>query len=108
MPWFNADSKMHSHPKIRAAGLEAMGLWPVSGTYAAEFLTDGFVPAWYVESWPKGRRLAQKTVAIKVCFAVAQVGECLARDHHQFTPSVTLHGRKRSQQSSSNDLIHQL
>ncbi|WP_168928746.1 hypothetical protein [Sinomonas albida] len=39
MPWFNADSKMHSHPKIRAAGLEAMGLWPVSGTYAAEFLT---------------------------------------------------------------------
>lgn len=70
MAWFNADDKMHSHPKPRRAGLEAMGLWVVCGTYCTDYLTDGLVPAWYVESWPKGKQLAQKL--IKSGFWVAQ------------------------------------
>jgi len=60
--WFNADDKMHSHPKMRAAGLEAIGLWTLAGTYCTDYLTDGDVPAWFVDSWPKGKQLAQKLV----------------------------------------------
>lgn len=60
MAWFSADDQMHSHPKIRAAGLEAMGLWLLAGTYCTAFLTDGLVPKWYVESWPTGLVMAAK------------------------------------------------
>jgi len=62
MAWFNADDKMHSHPKSRVAGLEAMGLWLLAGTYCADYLTDGHVPDYYVDSWPKGKQLARKLV----------------------------------------------
>lgn len=62
MAWFNADDKMHSHPKPRRAGLEAMGLWVLAGTYCTDYLTDGLVPAWYVDSWPRGKQLAQKLI----------------------------------------------
>lgn len=62
MAWFNADDKMHSHPKSRIAGLEAMGLWLLAGTYCTDYLTDGDVPEWFVESWPRGKQLAGKLV----------------------------------------------
>lgn len=62
MAWFNADDKMHSHPKMRQAGLEAIGLWTLAGTYCTDYLTDGAVPDWFVESWPKGKLLAAKLV----------------------------------------------
>lgn len=40
-----------------------MGLWSVSGAYAAQYLTGGYVPDWYVQSWPSGKRLAGCLVA---------------------------------------------
>jgi hypothetical protein len=43
MASFNADDKMHSHPKSRIAGLEAMGLGLLAGTYCTDYLTDGAV-----------------------------------------------------------------
>ena len=44
MPWFRLDDSFHSHPKVIAAGNEAIGLYVRCGTYAAQHLTDGFVP----------------------------------------------------------------
>src|SRR5215469_2418786 len=44
MPWFRLDDTFHSHPKILAAGNEATGLYVRCGTYAAQHLTDGFIP----------------------------------------------------------------
>src|SRR5258708_4186062 len=44
MPWFRLDDSFHSHPKVIAAGNEATGLYVRCGTYAAEHLTDGFIP----------------------------------------------------------------
>lgn len=44
MPWFRLDDSFHSHPKVIAAGNEAVGLYVRSGTYAAQHLTDGFIP----------------------------------------------------------------
>ena len=44
MPWFRLDDSFHSHPKVIAAGNEATGLYVRCGSYAAEHLTDGFIP----------------------------------------------------------------
>jgi len=40
-----------------------MGLWVVAGAFAAQYLTGGHVPDWYIQSWPSGRRLAARLVA---------------------------------------------
>jgi len=58
MPWFKVDDTLHSHPKPRRAGLPAMGLWALSGSYCMAYKTDGFVPEWFVSSWPQGRKHA--------------------------------------------------
>ena len=44
MPWFRLDEGFHSHPKVITAGNEATGLYVRCGTYAAQHLTNGFVP----------------------------------------------------------------
>ena len=44
MPWFRLDDSFHSHPKVIAAGNEAIGLYVRCGAYAAQHLTDGFIP----------------------------------------------------------------
>lgn len=58
MAWYKVDDQLHSHPKARRAGLEAMGLWTLAGSHAMSYLTDGFVESWFVESWPHGGELA--------------------------------------------------
>lgn len=45
MTWFKVDDAFWSHPKVVAAGNAAIGLWLRCGTYAAQHLTDGFIPA---------------------------------------------------------------
>lgn len=63
MPWFRVDDTLNAHPKARTAGLPAMGLWVVAGAYSAQYLTEGFVPEWYVASWPSGKKHAARLVA---------------------------------------------
>lgn len=43
MTWFKVDDALHSHPKVMAAPLAALGLWVVAGSWSAANLTDGFV-----------------------------------------------------------------
>ena len=62
MPHFRVDDALHSHPKARKAGLEAMGLWLVAGSHCMGYLSDGFVPEWFVKTWPKGAALAKRLV----------------------------------------------
>jgi hypothetical protein len=45
MPWFKVDDAFHAHPKAIAAGTAALGLWVRCGSWSAQQLTDGFVPA---------------------------------------------------------------
>lgn len=66
MAWFAVDDRLHSHPKARAAGLEAIGLFTIAGTYCMDYLTDGHVPEWLVTSWPKGRALAKRLVDVRL------------------------------------------
>ncbi|WP_433364218.1 hypothetical protein [Streptosporangium sp. CA-115845] len=44
MPWFKVDDGFHCHPKVLRAGNEAVGLYVRCGAYAAQQLTDGFIP----------------------------------------------------------------
>jgi hypothetical protein len=63
MPWFLVDDKLHSHRKRYRAGVEAMGLWTIAGSWAADQLTDGFVPAYVVTGWgPKCKSYAARLV----------------------------------------------
>lgn len=62
MPWFKVDDNFHSHPKARRAGLAAMGLWSLAGSHCMDYLTDGIVERWFVESWPDGIELAARLV----------------------------------------------
>ena len=62
MPWFKVDDTLHSHPKPRKVGLAALGLWSLAGSYSMAYKTDGFVPDWFVTSWPQGRKWADVLV----------------------------------------------
>lgn len=62
MAWFKVDDQLHGHPKPRKAGLAAMGLWSLAGSHCAAYKSDGFVPTWYIDSWPRGRRLASELI----------------------------------------------
>lgn len=49
MPWFNVDDGFAFHRKSVRAGNAALGLWVRAGSWCAQQLTDGFVPAEMVE-----------------------------------------------------------
>ena len=51
MAWFKVDDKIHDHPKALAAGKSAMGVWVLAGAWAADNLTDGFVPKRVLSRW---------------------------------------------------------
>lgn len=59
MPWFKVDDRMHAHPKPRRAGLAAIGLWTVAGSWSADQVQEGFVPDWFVQGWRARRHAAQ-------------------------------------------------
>ncbi|MBN7792515.1 hypothetical protein [Microbacterium esteraromaticum] len=45
MPWFKVDDGFHGHPKVIGLSLSAVGLWTLAGTWSAQYLTEGRVPA---------------------------------------------------------------
>lgn len=52
-----------------------MGLWAVAGSFSMSYKTDGFVPEWYVLSWPAGRRHANQLVKAGKWYAAEKDGE---------------------------------
>lgn len=75
MPWFKVDDTLHSHPKARRAGLSALGLWAVSGSYSMAYKEDGFVPLWFVKGFPKGESYARRLVDAKLWEPTEKAGE---------------------------------
>lgn len=63
MPHFRVDDALHSHPKTQRAGDDAIGMWVRAGSFCMAYLTDGFVPEWWVKQQPNGTRKAKKLVA---------------------------------------------
>ena len=74
MPWFKVDDKLHDHRKARAAGAAAMGVWCLAGSWAADNLTDGFIPATILPRWGRPRD-ANKLVEVGLWCAAEQDGE---------------------------------
>lgn len=63
MAFFNVDDQFHGHPKPRKAGLDGVGMWTIGGSHCRAYKSDGFVPAWLVESWGRKGRLAALALA---------------------------------------------
>lgn len=66
MPDFRIAETAPEHPKLRAAGPAAVGLWAMAGAYAmgTAQLTDGWVPYYWVATWQGGPRLAKTLVRV--------------------------------------------
>jgi hypothetical protein len=65
--WFRVDDKFHDHPKtrrLRADKLPAAGLWSLAGSWAADNLTDGFVPTEIVQRFDPKQRYAKRLVEV--------------------------------------------
>lgn len=63
MPHFRVDDGFDGHPKTVRAGDDALGMWVRAGAWCMRYLTDGFVPEWWVKQQPKGTAKAKKLVA---------------------------------------------
>lgn len=88
MTWFKVDDKLHDHRKARAAGATAMGVWCLAGSWAADNLTDGFIPATILPRWGRPRD-ANRLVEVGLWHADEQDGEKGWRFHewHERQPS---------------------
>lgn len=75
MPWFKVDDTFHGHPKTRKAGLAAMGMWVLAGSYSASYVTEGFIPDWWVAALPQGRKRAAELVDAGLWVRGEQDGE---------------------------------
>lgn len=74
MPDFRIDEKAPEHPKLRAAGLAAAGLWAMAGAHSMKEGTDGWVPAYWVGTWPSGKRYANTLVKVGLWTVEARNG----------------------------------
>lgn len=74
MPDFRVADTAPEHTKLRRAGLAAAGLWALAGAYAMRELTDGWVPEYWVQSWPAGGKQAAALVAVGLWRPVARDG----------------------------------
>lgn len=50
MTWMKVDDNLHAHRKPRKAGVPAMGLWVMAGSWSSDMLSDGFVPDYIAQS----------------------------------------------------------
>jgi hypothetical protein len=62
MPHFRVDDGLEGHPKAQRSGDEALGMWVRAGSWCMRYLTDGFVPGWWVKQQPKGAAKARRLV----------------------------------------------
>jgi hypothetical protein len=72
--WFKVDDKLHDHRKARAAKKAAMGVWVLAGSWSADNLTDGFVPASMLSRWGT-RADAKRLVEVGLWHEDEQDGE---------------------------------
>jgi hypothetical protein len=75
MPWFKVDDTLHGHPKAHDAGLAAIGLWTLAGSYCSQYVTEGHVPAFFVTGW-RARKLADRLAAMGLWHECGHACEC--------------------------------
>jgi hypothetical protein len=75
VPHFRVDDNLEGHPKAQRAGDEALGMWLRAGSWCMRYLTDGFVPDWWVKQQPKGVAKARRLVDAGFWHPAEQDGE---------------------------------
>lgn len=103
MPWFKVDDKFHAHRKTRKAGLSAIGLWVIAGTWASDNLTDGFVPADVIRGWGAKPTDAARLVTAGLWSDATVDGEVGYRFHdwQKFQPSAAVTAAMRAKESEA-------
>lgn len=84
MAWFRMDDGFHNHPKTIAAGTAAAGLFARCGSYAAQHLTDGFVPAAIARQYGTATMIKR---LIEVGYWTADRDGYLMHDYLDYNPS---------------------
>lgn len=74
MPDFRVAETAAEHPKLRTVGLAAAGLWSMAGAYSMRELTDGWVPEYWVLTWPGARPAVKKLVEVGLWSKEARLG----------------------------------
>lgn len=98
MTWAKLSDNFHSHPKVQQLGLPAVGLYAMGLSYAAHYLTDGFLPESWVRSQVKGqpyRGLIQRLVAAKAWETVLEPPGYRIVDFLDYNPSAEELRQKR-------------
>ena len=90
MPWFPVDDAFHSHPKAKKAGDEALGMWTRAGAHCMAYLTDGFIPDWWVKEQPRGAVKARRLVEAGLWRVAKKNGE-QGFQFHDWKPWCTKH-----------------
>lgn len=85
MPHFRVDDALDGHPKTQRAGDEALGMWVRAGSWCMRYLTDGFVPDWWVKQQPKGAAKARKLVEVGLWHSGAVREGEKGYQFHEFT-----------------------
>lgn len=85
MPHFRVDDALHSHPKAQRAGDDAIGMWVRAGSFCMAYLTDGFVPDWWVRQQPKGVAKAKRLIAAGLWHGGAEREGERGYQFHEFT-----------------------
>lgn len=77
MPDFRVADTASEHPKLRAAGLVAAGLWSMAGSWSMNpaHMTDGWVPEYWVVGWPQGKKSAAKLVEVGLWVPMERDGQ---------------------------------
>lgn len=78
MTWFKVDDQLHDHRKVRKLGKDKMpatGLWALCGSWAADNLTDGFIPTEIVRRHDPMLKYAKRLVAVGFWEPAEQDGE---------------------------------
>lgn len=104
MSWARIDDTLCDHPKVLAAGLEAMGLWVMALTYCSRHLTDGKVSqatfCYLVANRQTDFAIAERLVFAKL-WEVAPDGDgWVFHDYHDYNPSKADAKRKRADLSA--------
>ena len=85
MPWFKVDDAFSVHPKAIKAGNKAIGLWTRAGSWCAQQLTDGHVPAYVVPMLGGDDEDAEALIGVRLWVAVD--GGYQFRDWSDYQPS---------------------
>ena len=102
MAWFKVDDKLHSHPKRHRAGLRAMGLWVIAGSWCGDQLTDGYVPAYMLASF--GAKPADAQALVSAELWVEMDDGWLFRDWDDYQPTRDDVHDERDYRRRSSDL----